>query len=358
MKKIIIALDSFKGCLSSQEANKAVIDGLSAYNPSLNLQSYTMSDGGEGFTEAMCPDSIIHCHVHDALMRWTDAEFGIKDGKAIIEVAQAVGLSKIEKEQRNPLVATSYGVGELIVQAMMKGCREFIIGLGGSATSDCGLGMLRCLRHAFQTQDHKNWYDSFDTKQWHKLKVTLATDVSNPLCGPNGASYVFAPQKGASSEDVDKLERRALTFSRMAAIHQGFDMSNAAGAGAAGGLGYAFMEFMDAEVVSGATMVLQQNGLYEAMKEAQLIITGEGKADRQTLMGKMPYVMMQRAKQFDVPVVLMAGLIQDKSALESTGFVQAININDGLSMDHALDKEVATQRLKDSSLTLAKHLKL
>lgn len=148
--KIISVFDSLKGCMSSQEANEACAKGLRAQHDDMVIKQIEASDGGEGFLRAMNPDKVLHCHVHDAMMRWTDADFGIKDGKAIIEVAQAVGLGKIEPELRNPLVATSYGVGELMVHAWEQGCCEFIVGLGGSATSDCGLGMLRCLHHHAQ----------------------------------------------------------------------------------------------------------------------------------------------------------------------------------------------------------------
>ena len=240
--------------MSSQEANEACAKGLRAQHDDVEIKQIEASDGGEGFLRAMRPDRVEHCHVHDAMMRWTDADYGIKDGKGIIEVAQAVGLDKIEPELRNPLVATSYGVGELMVHAWEQGCREFIVGLGGSATSDCGLGMLRCLRHHAQQRLHQMWYDLFDTSVLKSVRVTLASDVDNPLTGPRGAAHVFAPQKGADAPQVELLERRAATFATMAAKHQGYDMSQRPGAGAAGGLGYAFMQFMDAQMESGAEL--------------------------------------------------------------------------------------------------------
>ncbi len=206
--------------MSSQEANEACAKGLKAQHGDVEIKQIEASDGGEGFLRAMNPDKVLHCHVHDAMMRWTDADFGIKDGKAIIEVAQAVGLAKIEPELRNPLVATSYGVGELMVHAWEAGCREFVVGLGGSATSDCGLGMLKCLRHHAQQRLHQMWYDPFDTSVLRSLKVTLASDVTNPLTGPEGAAHVFAPQKGADPQQVELLERRAVTFANMGVSSQ------------------------------------------------------------------------------------------------------------------------------------------
>lgn len=353
MKKIILAIDSFKGCMTSKEANEAAREGLINIDSSTDIQSFDVSDGGEGFLEAMHPDKVVTCHVHDALMRWTDAAFGIKDGKAIIEVAQAVGLTKIEPEQRNPLKATSYGVGELMVRAWKEGCREFVVGLGGSATSDCGLGMLKCLRKFWQTDHHKMFYDDFDTSALRDIKVTLATDVTNPLCGTEGAAAVFAPQKGADADMVEKLERRAKTFAEMSAKHQGRDMSNEPGAGAAGGLGYAFMEFMSATTKSGAELVLDSDGFYPSLDGASLVITGEGASDKQTLMGKLPAVILKAGKKKNIPVVLMAGKIGNRDELLQAGFNKVVCINYGLPKDvDLLDKNVASERLSKACSAL------
>lgn len=332
--------------MTSKEANDAACDGIRQADKNIGVQPFVVSDGGEGFLDAMRPDEVVTCHVHDALMRWTDSAYGIKQGKAIIEVARAVGLNMIEPEQRNPLVATSYGVGELMVHAWQKGLREFVIGLGGSAISDCGLGMLRCLRKAFQTDSGKMWYDSFDTSVLRQIKVTLATDVTSPLCGDDGAARMFARQKGADDDMIEKLERRARTFATMSAKHQGVDMSCEPGAGAAGGLGYAFMEFMDAKVVSGAECVLSSVGFDDALHGASLVITGEGKSDRQTLMGKLPAVVLRHAKAKGVPVALMVGKADDEDELYKAGFSRIVNINDGQPSDEdALDKAVAIRRL-------------
>ena len=346
--KVLSAIDSFKGCLTSSEANEAAAQGLKETFPDAEVKCFTVSDGGEGFLEAMQPDEIVNCHVHDAVMRWCDSAFGIKKGKAIIEVAKAVGLTMVEPENRNPLVATSYGVGELMVHALRRGCREFIIGLGGVATSDCGLGMLKALKHEWQTQTHKMWYDPFDTSWLKDIKVTLATDVKNPLYGSNGAAHVFAPQKGADAEMVEKLDRRAKTFAEMAAKHQGRDCANAPGAGAAGGLGYAFMEFMDAKVESGAEIVLQSSGFDDELlstTKPSIVITGEGSADAQTLMGKLPSVILKHCQVQHVPVVLVAGRIKDKRQLLEAGFEKVKDINAGLDMEHALEKKVAAKRI-------------
>ena len=334
--RVICAIDSFKGCMTSKEANTAAMRGVLEAFPETQVDCFEVSDGGEGFLEAMRPDEIVTCHVHDALMRRTDSAFGIKDGKAVIEVAKAVGLNKVEPKDRNPLLATS----------------------------DCGLGMLRCLKHAWQTKEKKPWYEPFDTSHLKNMKVTLATDVTNPLCGEKGAAYVFAPQKGADAVMVKKLERRARTFALMASRHQGYDMSNEPGAGAAGGLGYAFMEFMDAKVRSGAEIVMESSGLGNVISSFGLakasltegggvdkrgttvVVTGEGSADSQTLMGKWPSVLLKHAEASNVPVVLLAGKVVDRGKLLDAGFSQVVCINDGMDKGlNPLDKSIAEERI-------------
>lgn len=348
--KFFVAIDSFKNCLTSKEANEAARLGIMKSKPDAEISCYEVSDGGEGFLEAFKPDEIVSCHVHDALMRWCDSAFGIKNGKAIIEVAKAVGLGMIEPENRNPLVATSYGVGELMIRAMRRGCREFVIGLGGSATSDCGIGMLKALKHEWQVTMRKACYEPFDTSWLKDVKVTLATDVDNPLCGPNGAARIFAPQKGADGAMVDKLERRAQTFAKMAAKHQGRDCASMPGAGAAGGLGYAFMEFMDAKVESGAETVLRSLRFDDSLvsQKVDMVFTGEGSADKQTLMGKLPSVILSHCRSQGIPAILVAGKIENEKSLLEAGFSRVININKGLSMERALDKNIAMERLANA----------
>lgn len=348
--KFFVAIDSFKNCISSKDANEAAREGIVAAMPATEVHCFEVSDGGEGFLSAYKPDEVVHCHVHDALMRWCDSAFGIKDGRAIIEVAKVVGLGMVEPENRNPFLATSYGVGELMVLAMRRGYRDFVVGLGGSATSDCGLGMLKALSHEWHNVARKAWYEPFDTSWLKDINVTLATDVDNPLCGANGAARVFAPQKGADAAMVEKLERRALTFARMSAKHQGRDCSEHPGAGAAGGLGYAFMEFMNAKIESGAEVILRVNRFDDMLKSqhVSMIVTGEGSADKQTLMGKLPSVILKHGRKFGVTVALVAGKIQNEKSLLNAGFYRIMNINEGLPMNNALDRDVAMKRLRDS----------
>ena len=238
-KKIIIACDSYKGCLSSREVNEAIASGVKEWNAddvAPEIITLEMSDGGEGMLDAFLSamkGERVRIHAHDALMRWIEAEYGIVDDTAIIEIAQTAGLALIESEQRNPMKATSWGVGEMIMNAYRRGVRHFIVGLGGSVTSDCGIGMLKAMGD-----------------DWKKIRqecsFVLASDVTNPLCGENGAAHVFAPQKGADAKMVQMLDDRARKFAEVSAKHFGYDRSEAPGAGAAGGLGYAFLQYFNA----------------------------------------------------------------------------------------------------------------
>jgi glycerate kinase len=345
--KYILAIDSFKECLTSEEANEAMKQGILSVDDQAEVVALRVSDGGEGFLEAMQPDETITCLANDAMMRPIEATYGRKGDTAIIEVARIVGLSMIEPELRNPLVATSYGVGEVMVHALAHGCKRIVVGLGGTATSDCGLGMLRALKDAEMRRRRLSTTGPWDTQVLSHIKVTLATDVKAPLLGPQGAAKVFAPQKGASPEAVELLERRASTLASMAARHQGRDMSKQPGAGAAGGLGYAFMEFMDAEVRPGADVVLDSIGFDRLAKDADIVVTGEGHADSQTLMGKLPKVVLDRAKKLGVPVVLVAGKLEEADRLLAEGFGKVLDINESATDGRdALDPEVATDRLK------------
>lgn len=341
-RNILIAIDSFKGCMTSDEANTAAAK---AFDDD-SVMKLAVSDGGEGMLDAFSKAwnaTKITVHTHDALMRPRDGEIAIAGDTAIIEVAQAVGLPFIEPEQRNPLVATSYGVGELIAEALRRCCKHLVIGLGGTATSDCGIGMLHALI------DELTHHGNIDDLHLNEVDVTLATDVDNPLLGSNGAATVFGPQKGATPDMVPILERRAKTFARMSAAHFGHDESMAAGAGAAGGLGYAFLQFFEAKAKSGADLLLRQLDFDSLLKNSSLVITGEGSADRQTLMGKLPSRILAHTLKSDKrpDVWLVAGRIDDKEDLLRAGFAQVININEFLQEgENPMDKDIAMRNLE------------
>ena len=340
--KVIIAIDSFKGCLTSKEANGAAAEGIRRVYPDAEIVEVPVSDGGEGYMEAFhaaIGGRLVEVAVRDPLMRPITAKYLLHDETAVIEIAQASGLTLLTNEEHNPLVATSYGTGQLVADAIRKGSKHIIVGLGGSATSDAGIGMLRALINAFTKNGQ--WDDIKEVKD---VAFVIASDVKNPLYGEKGAARVFAPQKGATLEMVRRLDERAWKFAELSAKHFGYDCSQMAGAGAAGGLGYAFLQYLHAESKSGIQLLLDTIRFKELVKGADLIITGEGSADRQTLMGKLPMGILEQSG--GVPVFLIAGRISDREELLNAGFARVECINPpGISLEEAMRKEVALQNI-------------
>ena len=373
--QVIVTIDSFKGCLTSKEANQAAAEGVRSIHPDAEVVQVPVSDGGEGFLDAFYAaigGQLVEVTVRDPMMRPVAAKYLLREKLAVIEIAQASGLTLLNEEERNPMVATSYGTGQLVADAIRRGAAHIIVGLGGSATSDAGIGMLRALKDAFAKNG--TWDDIKDLK---RVRFTIASDVKNPLCGKNGAAYVFAPQKFAierektelvssserkqtrprvkegTPEMLQQLDERARKFAEVSAKHFGFDRSNAEGAGAAGGLGYAFLQYMDAECKPGIELLLDTIKFREIIKGADLIITGEGSADRQTLMGKLPKGILQQSG--DIPVCLIAGRISDRDLLQEAGFAHVECINpDDISLEEAMRKEVAMRNISDTVKRLLK----
>ena len=367
--KVVVAIDSFKGCLTSKDANWAAAEGIRSILPNTDVVQVPVSDGGEGFLDAFhaaIGGEQIEVIVRDPLMRPVAAEYLLRDKLAVIEIAQASGLTLLKEKERNPMVATSYGTGQLVVDAVRKGAKHIIVGLGGSATSDAGIGMLRALKDTFAKNG--TWDDITELKN---IRFTIASDVKNPLCGKNGAAHVFAPQKFAIQREkselvqtsereqtrpkvkvatpdmVQQLDERARKFAEISAKHFGYDRSEATGAGAAGGLGYAFLQYLDAECKPGIELLLDTIHFREITKDADLVITGEGSADRQTLMGKLPMGILQQSG--DIPVCLIAGRISDKEDLLKAGFAHVECINPvSISLEEAMRKEVATRNITDT----------
>ena len=351
--KVIIAIDSFKGCLTSKEANGAAAEGIRSMFPEAEVVEVPVSDGGEGYMEAFhaaVGGQLEEITVRDPLMRPVRAKYLLHNEMAVIEMAKASGLTLLAKEERNPMVATSYGTGQLVADAVRKGAKQIIIGLGGSATSDAGMGMLRALIDTFAR--HGQWDDIEALKE---VSFTIASDVKNPLCGENGAAHVFAPQKGATPEMVLALDERARKFAEVSAKHIGYDRSEMAGAGAAGGLGYAFLQYLDAKCMSGIQLLLDTIRFREMVKDADLIITGEGSADRQTLMGKLPVGILEQAGK--VPVCLIAGKISDQEELLKAGFANVACINPpGIALEEAMRQEVAKENIRHTVVTTSTNI--
>ena len=342
MKKVIVAIDSFKGCLASGEANQAAAAGVRSVYPDAEIRQVTVSDGGEGFMEAFhaaIGGELVTLTVRDPLMRLVSARYLLKNQTAVVEMAEASGLTLLTREERNPMVATSYGTGQLVADAVKKGARHIIVGLGGSATSDAGKGMLKALIDIFNPNGE---WDGIEALR--DVRFTIASDVANPLCGENGAAHVFAPQKGATPEMVIQLDKQAQRFAEISARHFGYDRSTMKGAGAAGGLGYAFLQYLNADCKPGIELLLETIRFDELVAGADLVITGEGSADRQTLMGKLPMGILQHSG--DAPVCLVAGRISDRDQLLQAGFTYVECINPpGIALEEAMKKEVAQENI-------------
>ena len=336
---IVLAIDSFKGCLTSSEANAAAREGVLRAFPEARVTSVPVSDGGEGWLEAFHAargGTYVGTTVCDPLMRPVQACYLMQGGQAIIEMARASGLMLLRPEERNPLQATSYGTGQLIADAVRQGCRDILVGLGGSATSDAGCGMLRALREAFGEA----------LEPLSAIHFTIATDVDNPLYGPEGAAQVFGPQKGATAAMIEELDRRAQAFAAESAQRMGYDCSCEPGAGAAGGLGYALMQHLHAQRRPGIDLLLDAVDADTLFAHADLVVTGEGKADRQTLRGKVPAGILRRAHRHNIPVILIAGQVEDRAQLLDAGFAQVECIHpSGTPPQEALRPDVASKNI-------------
>lgn len=343
--KIVLAFDSYKGCLTSGEVAATVSEAICKRCPSCQVVSFPLSDGGEGLLEALVESTkgqYIGCPSYDPLMRPLASTYGCTgDGQtAIIEMASCSGLNLLTDNERNPLHTTTYGTGIQIAHALSQGFRRFIIGLGGSATCDAGMGMLAALGYQFFDSQgnliphpcgqHLSKVHRIDASHahaaLHESTFLVACDVNNPLHGVQGAAHIFAPQKGANAQEVKLLDKGLQHIGRLfdATVQKAISMTP--GSGAAGGMGAALITFLRATLTSGSELVLDTIRFEEAIADAQLIITGEGHSDAQTLMGKLPFGVLNAAKKRRVPVVLMSGSITHCQQLLNAGFHQLIAI--------------------------------
>lgn len=364
--KIIIAIDSFKGSLSSIEASEAITSGMRAVDPDAEIVTLPLADGGEGTVAAFIQATggkEITTNVTGPLGKKVEAVYGIltDEKTAVIEVAAACGLPLLAPEQQNPMVTTTHGVGELILSAIDRGCRNFIIGLGGSATTDAGVGMLQALGFRFLDNRNKDVgfggkalrdIASIDTRQANpRLEACtfqLACDVTNPLYGSHGAATIFGPQKGASKSEINMLDQGLKHFAHVAWKELGKEIHALEGAGAAGGLGAAFSGFLDAELQSGSELIIEAIHLEDHLKNADLVITGEGKLDSQTAMGKGPIGVAKIAAKHHVPVIALAGAVTEEAAklneLGITAFFPILSAP--MSINEAMNPKTTYNHLK------------
>ena len=354
--KFVLAPDSFKESLTAKEVADAMEVGIKKIFKDAECVKVPMADGGEGTVQSLVDATdgkIYEVVVTGPLGNKVNAKYGILgDGQtAVIEMAEASGIHYVKKEDRNPLITTTFGTGELIKSALDKGVKKIIIGIGGSATNDGGAGMLQALGAKLLDKDNKEIpfgggglselvkinLDDFD-KRIKEVEIEVACDVSNTLTGKEGASAVFGPQKGATEEIIKILDENLHHYADIVNKTIGKDMENQKGSGAAGGLGFALLAFCDGKLNRGIDIVIKYADLSEKMKGASYVITGEGSIDSQTKFGKTPFGVSQVAKQYDIPVIGIAGNVGEGiDELYDLGFDSILSIMPGVvTLDKAL----------------------
>ena len=373
--KILIAIDSFKGSLSSKEAGKAIKTGILRVISDAEVLISPLADGGEGTVETLVEalgGSLETVRVKGPLFQEVEAHYGIlsdsqyspKDGKlAVMEMSQASGITLVAPEERNPLKTGSYGVGEMILDAYHKGCRRFLIGIGGSATNDGGIGMLSALGFRF-TQENGEEISPIGEglKDLARIDATsvpegllqcsfqIACDVKNPLYGENGASLIYGFQKGGNKELLSQMDLWIKRYSELVKEYNPAANPETPGSGAAGGLGFAFRSFLQGELKSGVSLILEETGLSEKMQGADLVITGEGRLDEQSAMGKAPIGVAKLAKTQGIPVIAFAGTVTEGAKACNQAGIDAYFpiLREITTLEDALNKETAKQNLADS----------
>jgi len=366
--KIVVAIDSFKGSLSSLQAGNAVKDAIGRLDNNAEVVVRPLADGGEGTVEALAESSnaeTVELKVNGPLLNPVVAKYCILKGNntAVIEMASASGITLISNEERNPLETTTYGVGEIIKDAIKKGCRRFIVGIGGSATNDGGTGMLTALGYEFVDEaDNPISLGAKGLKDLYKIKTNnvipelndcvfnIACDVTNPLCGQNGCSAVFGPQKGATPKMIKDMDTWLENYAALAKTVSDKAENNYKGTGAAGGLGFAFLAFTNATLKSGIEIVLEEIDIEEDIKNADIVVTGEGRLDSQTVMGKAPIGVAKLAKKYAKKVIAFSGCVTDDAEVCNKYGIDAffpivrgvITLEEALNTDNAYKNLCAT----------------
>jgi glycerate 2-kinase len=347
--KIIIAPDAFKGSLTSREAASSIERGVRIVIPDAEIHTIPIADGGEGTMDALVSSTngiIREVEAVDPLGRIIKGAYGVLgDGKtAVIEMAAVSGLLLLKVNERNPVLTTTYGTGQLIRHALDSGYREFIIGIGGSSTNDCGTGMAQALGVCFFRQDGSEIKEkmcggllgdvaSIDINGLHhaiqESQIAVACDVINPLLGEKGCTLMYSPQKGATPKIVDQLEINMKSFIDIVEETTGIKVRDISGSGAAGGLGAGLMLFLGAKLQSGINIVMNACNFSERIKDADVILTGEGKIDNQTVFGKTIAGIAQRAKSAKIPVIAFGGIVENAEGLYDLGVNYIYPICDG-----------------------------
>ncbi|MCL2865576.1 MAG: glycerate kinase [Lachnospiraceae bacterium] len=363
--KIVIAIDSFKGSMTSMEAGFAAKEGILRSKPEAEVIVMPLADGGEGTTDALIEGlggEKINLTVTGPLHKPINTYYGYlkESNTAVMEMAGAAGIILLSEEEKDPFQTTTYGVGEMIKDAVHKGIRNFIIGIGGSATNDGGIGMLKALGYTFFDKDGNDVGEGGQALAKIALIKTdqaltaltdchfkIACDVNNPLCGPNGATYIYGPQKGVTDETKDILDTGMGTYADAVAATIGKDNRTTAGVGAAGGLGFAFLNFLNGELIPGIELILDAIKLEDFLPHSDFVITGEGRLDHQTAMGKVPVGVAKLAKRYNARVLAFAGgITKDAGACNNAGIDAFFPIVRGVTtLEEAMKPEHAKENM-------------
>ncbi len=367
--KVVIAIDSFKGSLSSMEGGNAVKAGILAAKPDANVIVKPLADGGEGTTDALIEGlggERVNLSVTGPLGEPVDAYYGRlpESSSAIMEMATASGITLLPDGIKDPMRASTYGVGEMIADAIAKGCRDFIVGIGGSATNDGGIGMLKALGFAFKDENGNDVGEggqalsrvaSIQTNgrlaDLENCRFRVACDVTNPLCGENGATFVYGPQKGVTDDMKSTLDAAMAHFADVTAKSLGHDNRDASGAGAAGGLGFAFLSYLNAELTPGIDLILDAVKLEQELADADIVVTGEGRLDFQTAMGKAPVGVAKLAKKHGAKVIAFAGgVTKEARACNDAGIDAFFPVVRGVTtLEDAMNPENAKANVQDAA---------
>lgn len=366
--QILVAADSYKDCLSSVEVGKAISQGVTEVVPEARVVVMPVSDGGEGFLEAVeyaLGGEKIETDAHDPLMRpiKTDFLYNQQTKEAFVETARTCGLSILNVEERNPEKTTTYGLGETILSAVGHGAEHVYVGLGGSATNDGGMGMLSALGYVFldafgnrlegrgeNLKSIDKIDDSCVPKVLREIRFTGLCDVEAPFCGPTGATFVFGRQKGGTLDGLERLEDGMIYFSRLIRNSCGLDVAHISGTGAAGGLGGALKAFLQADLKSGIEFLLENKPFQEALRNADLVITGEGSLDEQSKMGKAVFGILKKATESAISVLAVAGKISNHFDAKKAGFIGAFAASPPeMPLSEALQPQTAMQNIANAT---------
>lgn len=377
MKKVVVAIDSFKGSLSTFQSGNAIKQGICEVYPDAEVVISPIADGGEGTVDAIVSAAggeMISVEVTNPLGKKIKASYGVvqKTKTAIIEMSASAGITLIDETERNPLITTTYGVGEMIKDAIEKGCRKFVIGIGGSATNDGGIGMLQAL--GFEFLDNEGNQVSLGAKglkdivciktdnaikELGECEFCVACDVENTLCGENGCSAVYGPQKGATPEMIKNMDEWLLKYSELSKEVLPDSDATAPGTGAAGGMGFALMSYLNGKLESGINLVIKETELEKHVKDADIVITGEGRLDGQSYMGKAPVGVAKLAKKYEKTVIAFSGAVTDDAVKCNEHGIDAFFpvVRKPCTLAEAMDVDNAYKNVKDTVIQVFRLIK-